>query len=581
MTPPALQLTGITKRFGPLVANDGISLRVAPGEVLALLGENGAGKSTLVNILFGHYVADAGSVEVFGRRLPPGDPRAALAAGVGMVHQHFTLADNLSVLDNILLGTEPLWQPFSRRKAARARVLETATQFGLVLRPEARVADLSVGERQRVEILKALYRGARILILDEPTAVLTPQEAEALFNTLAGMVAQGLAVIFISHKLDEVLRVSHRVAVLRAGRLVAERPAAGTAKAELAELMVGRRVDMPRRATSAAGAADAAAAQTAAGQAAGQAQVAQPPGAAAGPEPVLELRDVFVAGPGGRPLLQQLNLTVHAGELVAVAGVSGNGQVALAELLSGLRAATSGMVSLSGRVMPARPRDWVAARVARIPEDRHAEGVVGDLPVWENAVSERLHTLAFSRWGVVRRQAARRAAEALVQRFDVRLGGLDVPTRSLSGGNMQKLVLGRALAVGQSSAGDGAQDAGPVLIVASQPTWGLDVGAVAFVHRCLLEALAAGAAVLMISEDLDEIFALADRIAVMHQGHLGPARPAAEWSLGEIGLAMAGTTAGAGAGAHTGTGPGTGPGAATHAGTGAPAAGQAGAPHAA
>lgn len=585
MTAPALQLTGITKRFGTLVANDGISLRLAPGEVLALLGENGAGKSTLVNILFGHYVADAGSVEVFGRRLPPGDPRAALAAGVGMVHQHFTLADNLSVLDNILLGTEPLWQPFSRRKAARARVLETAMQFGLVLRPEARVADLSVGERQRVEILKALYRGARILILDEPTAVLTPQEAEALFATLAGMVAQGLAVIFISHKLDEVLRVSHRVAVLRAGRLVAERPAAGTAKAELAELMVGRRVDMPRRAALPAERAvgGAAAAQGAAGRAAAQAPAAQPPIDAATPQPVLELRDVLVAGPGSRPLLQQLDLTVHAGELVAVAGVSGNGQVALAELLSGLRAATSGTVRLSGRVMPARPRDWVAARVARIPEDRHAEGVVGDLPVWENAVSERLHTPAFSRWGVVRRQAARQAAEALVQRFDVRLGGLDVPARSLSGGNMQKLVLGRALAVGQAGAGDAAQDAGPVLIVASQPTWGLDVGAVAFVHQCLLEALAAGAAVLMISEDLDEIFALADRIAVMHQGHLGPARPAAEWSLGEIGLAMAGTVAGAGAGAgaDTGMGPGTGPGAATDAGTGVLPTGQAGAPHAA
>jgi general nucleoside transport system ATP-binding protein len=560
MTAPALQLTGITKRFGTLVANDDISLRLAPGEVLALLGENGAGKSTLVNILFGHYVADAGSVEVFGRRLPPGDPRAALAAGVGMVHQHFTLADNLSVLDNILLGTEPLWQPFSRRKAARERVLETATQFGLVVRPEARVAELSVGERQRVEILKALYRGARILILDEPTAVLTPQEAEALFATLAGLVAQGLGVIFISHKLDEVLRVSHRVAVLRAGRLVAERPAAGTAKAELAELMVGRRVDMPRRAAPTE-------AQAVAGTAAALAPAARPPAHAATAAPVLELRDVLVAGSGGRPLLQQLNLTVNAGELVAVAGVSGNGQVALAELLSGLRAATSGTVSLSGRVMPARPRDWVAARVARIPEDRHAEGVVGDLPVWENAVSERLHTPAFSRWGVVRRQAARRAAEALVQRFDVRLGGLDVPARSLSGGNMQKLVLGRALAVGQAGVGDDAQDAGPALIVASQPTWGLDVGAVAFVHQCLLEALAAGAAVLMISEDLDEIFALADRIAVMHQGHLGPARPAAEWSLGEIGLAMAGTVAGTGAG--------------TAAGTGAPAAGQAGAAHAA
>ncbi|MFM8767524.1 MAG: ATP-binding cassette domain-containing protein, partial [Rubrivivax sp.] len=223
--PPAvLRLTGITKRFGALVANDDISLTLGPGEVLALLGENGAGKSTLVSILFGHYVADAGSIEVFGQPLPPGQPKAALAAGIGMVHQHFTLADNLSVLDNVMLGTEPLWRPVSRRAEARSRLLKAAADFGLEVDPDARIGDLSVGERQRVEILNALYRGARILILDEPTAVLTPQESESLFSTLGQMVAQGLSVIFISHKLDEVLRVSHRVAVLRAGRLVAQMP---------------------------------------------------------------------------------------------------------------------------------------------------------------------------------------------------------------------------------------------------------------------------------------------------------------------------------------------------------------------
>src|SRR4051794_27806385 len=215
-----LRLAGITKRFGPLVANDAISLELAAGEVLALLGENGAGKSTLVSILFGHYTADEGSIEVFGQPLPPGQPRAALAAGIGMVHQHFTLADNLSVLDNVLMGTEPLWSPFSRRAAARTRLLEVAQRFGLPVQPDARIGALSVGERQRVEILKALYRGARILILDEPTAVLTPKESEALFATLAQMVAQGLSVIFISHKLGEVLRVSHRIAVLRGGKLV-------------------------------------------------------------------------------------------------------------------------------------------------------------------------------------------------------------------------------------------------------------------------------------------------------------------------------------------------------------------------
>ena len=510
---PVLRLQGITKRFGPVLANDAISLSLARGEVLALLGENGAGKSTLVSILFGHYVADEGSIWVQGRPLPPGQPRASLAAGIGMVHQHFTLADNLSVLDNVMLGTESLWQPFSRRAAARQRLLDEGRRFGLQVDPGARVADLSVGERQRVEILKALVRGARILILDEPTAVLTPQESESLFATLAQMVAQGLSIVFISHKLDEVLRVSHRVAVLRGGRLVATLPAAGASKAQLAEAMVGRSVAPARRRAAASGA----------GVAQGQRSAS----------PVLELRGGRVQGRGGPALLRDLDLAVQAGEIVAVAGVSGNGQAVLAELLCGERGLDAGSLHIAGAALKPQPRAFVRAGVARVPEDRHAVGVVGDLALWENAVLERYAEPRFARAGVLRRAKAQAFAEGVVRRFDVRGAegaGVQTATRRLSGGNMQKLILGRVL----------GHETPPVLIVANQPTWGLDIGAVAYVHQQLMDAAAAGSAVLVISEDLDEVFALADRIAVMHHGQLGPARPTAEWTLARIGLAMAG-----------------------------------------
>ena len=505
---PALRLSHISKRFGALKANDDISLDLMPGEVLALLGENGAGKSTLVSILFGHYVADSGRVEAFGRTLPAGRPRAALDAGIGLVHQHFTLAENLTVLDNVMLGTEPLWQPFSRRRAARRRLLETGERFGLTVRPEARVADLSVGERQRVEILKTLVRGARVLILDEPTAVLTPQESESLFATLGQLVSQGLGIVFISHKLDEVLRVSHRVAVLRGGRLVATLPARSASKSELAELMVGRHVEMPRREAR-----------------------------DAGPR-VFSLDRAVVRTADGRALLREVSLDLHAGIMTGIAGVSGNGQQALADVLCGLRALDAGTLQLQGRPLPPDPRRWTAAGVARIPEDRQSVGVVGDMAVWENAIAERLWSPSLSRAGWLRRGAARAHARRIVQRFDVRgteSAGLDTPARTLSGGNIQKLILGRALS------GDPARGAPLVLIVANQPTWGLDIGAVADVRGRLLESAARGAAVLLISDDHDELFELADGIAVMHQGTLTPVSPARDWTRSAIGLAMAGS----------------------------------------
>ena len=506
---PALVLRNISKRFGALVANDDISLAINRGEVLALLGENGAGKSTLMAILFGHYVADAGDIRVDGQPLPPGDPAAALAAGIGMVHQHFALADNLSVLDNVLLGTESLWRLFSRRASAREKLLAVAQRFGLPVEPDAPVGSLSVGERQRVEILKALYRGARILILDEPTAVLTPQESEALFATLAQMVAQGLAIIFISHKLGEVMRVSHRVAVLRAGKLVAQAATADTSQAQLAQWMVGHAIDEAVR---------------------------HPAGAPGDEVCVLDRVSCAPRGRSGHERLKDVTLRLRRGEIVTIAGVSGNGQAALADLLCGVQKAQSGTLTLQGVALRADPAWLVGRGAARIPEDRHAVGVIGDLPVWENAIAERLRSRAFSRWSWIRRGAARCHAEAVIAHFDVRSGGSQTPARALSGGNMQKLILGRALLAPPGAAHDWA----PCLIVANQPTWGLDIGAVAYVQQQLLAARDAGAAVLLISDDLDEVLAMGDRIAVMHDGELSTARPFDDWTRGSIGLAMAG-----------------------------------------
>ncbi len=506
VTAPVLRLQGITKRFGDLLANDDISLTLQAGEVLALLGENGAGKSTLMAILFGHYLADAGQVQVFGRPLPPGDTRAALAAGVGMVHQHFTLADNLSVLDNVMLGTESLASPVTRRAQAEARLRRVAQDAGLQVDARATVAALSVGERQRVEILKALYRGARVLVLDEPTAVLTPQESLSLFDTLRRLVAQGMAVIFISHKLDEVMAVSQRVQVLRGGKTVAEARTADTNKAELARWMVGqsvlglqREIRPPRT---------------------------PPPGSA----PRLAVRQL--AARGDQVHLQAVSFDIEAGEMLGIAGVSGNGQGLLAELLCCVASASAGTLLLDGRPLARQARAVAAQGVARVPEDRQAIGVVGDLAVWENLCAEALHTPTLSRWGWVRRGAALAYARQVIAAFDLRGAAPARPTRALSGGNMQKLILGRVL-----QRADGRT---PLLIVAHQPTWGLDIGAVNFVHGRLRAARDAGAAVLLISDDLDEIELLADRIAVICHGRLSPARPTEGWTREQLGLAMAG-----------------------------------------
>ena len=493
-----LRVRGITKRFGDLTANDDISLELRRGEVLGLLGENGAGKTTLMSILFGHYVADEGHIEVFGEPLLPGSPRAAIAAGIGMVHQHFTLADNLSVLDNIILGSEPMWRLRSNRRAAAHRLRELSERFGLDVNPDSLIGELAVGERQRVEILKALYRSARILVLDEPTAVLTPQEAESLFRTLAQMSAQGLSLIFISHKLDEVIAACGRVMVLRAGRVIGERPATETDATGLAEMIVGHQVAETRRATSTPG------------------------------KPVLELHDVSTATTG-RDALHDVSLTIRRREIVGVVGVSGNGQDSLARLASGDVAPARGRALLFGEdATRSNARRDMRGRVARIPDDRHALGIVSDMALWENAILDTANRRRFTPFGVLRRTGAVTFTEDLIKGFDIRCTGPAMPTALLSGGNMQKLILGRVFSIQ------------PRFIVANQPTRGLDIGAAAFVRERLHEACKSGAAVLVISEDLDETLSIADRIAVMYRGRLSRPMPVQNATARIIGLLMAG-----------------------------------------
>ncbi|MBD8553916.1 ABC transporter ATP-binding protein [Rhizobium sp. CFBP 8762] len=496
MNKPVLDIIRVSKRFGSTLANDDISLSLGKGEIVALLGENGAGKTTLMSILFGHYVPDTGRVLIDGQQLPPGKPRAAIRAGIGMVHQHFALAPNLTVLDNVTTGTESLWSPRSRRLEARTKLMAISQRFGLKVDPDARLGDLSVGEQQRVEILKALYNEARILVLDEPTAVLTQIESERLFTTLKDMAAQGLSLIFISHKLDEVMSAADRVVVLRGGRHVAERRTTETTKAELAELMVGRTVTRPVRAPSTPG------------------------------ERVLEAVGVSVRA-GGVDRLKSVDFHLCAGEVLGIIGVSGNGQATLAQLLSGTLAKSGGDIRLFGKeVNRLSVEDAVAAGIGRIPEDRNREGAIGEMTIWENAILERLGS--FASRGLVDRKAAIAFAQTIIDQFDVRGGTPTSRTRLLSGGNMQKLILGRNL-INR-----------PRILLAAQPARGLDEGAVAAVHERILDARRQGAAVLLISEDLDEVMALADRIQAIVGGRLSPPIGSEEASARRLGLMMAG-----------------------------------------
>jgi len=493
-----LQFSKICKNFGSVVANDNISLSLGEGEILSVLGENGAGKTTLMNILFGHYISDKGFIEVEGQRLTPGSTRASLDAGIGMVHQHFTLADNLTVLENIILGTEPLIRLWSQKKQAYKKLTALSKRFGLLINPDAKVADLTVGEKQRVEIIKALYRDASILILDEPTAVLTPQETTQLFKVLKEMVNAGLSIMFISHKLNEILEISDRIVVLRQGKLVGEVATENASKESLAEMMVGRKVTRPAYEKLKIGKA------------------------------VLELNNVCLNASERSTSLSNINLKIHEKEIIGLAGVAGNGQAGLASILQGLASPSSGEFKLFGEsLVKYDPCYLTESGVARIPEDRTNEGIIGEMELWENFLGEELRSKAKSGFIIDKKQAVSNA-EKLIQEYDIRCEGPFASTRLLSGGNIQKLILARSLSNN------------PRFIIANKPARGLDEGAISFVQQQIIDAKTQGAGVLLISEDLDEIFELSDRIAVIFDGKLQGPFDSNTVNINQVGLMMSG-----------------------------------------
>lgn len=499
---PAVEMRSITKRFPGVLANDDVTFCALPGEVHALLGENGAGKSTLMNILSGLYRPDSGVILVNGQPVELHSPRDAIRAGVGMVHQHFMLVPSQTVAENVILGLQDVGFVLQTDEIER-QVEAIGQKFGLPVDPRAKVWQLSVGEQQRVEIIKLLYRGAQILILDEPTAVLTPQEAEALFHTLREMTAAGKTIILISHKLDEVLSIADRITVLRNGKHVATVDNDGLTKPQLASLMVGREVLF---------------------------RVDKPPTQMG--EVRLTLDQVNALNDKGVPALRQLSLRVHSGEIVGIAGVAGNGQRELAEVICGLRPTQAGRIDISSRtVTNAPPIVMIESGIAYVPEDRSATGSAPNLSIAENLALKSYRKRDVSGRFFLSRRAMRRHAEALIRRFDIATPSPEIPARLLSGGNLQKLILAREI----------AQQ--PLVIVAAYPTRGLDVGATENVRRILVEERNQGAAILLISEDLDEIFALADRIAVLFEGSIIGEMDAADATLEKVGLMMAGVTA--------------------------------------
>ncbi len=496
---PAVQMRSIVKRFPGVLANDRVDLEVYRGEILALLGENGAGKSTLMNVLSGLYRPDEGEIFLHGRPVHFASPRDAIAAGIGMVHQHFMLVETLTVAENVVLGLRSAgFVPPMRRIEEEIQAL--SQRYGLPVDPESFIWQLSVGEQQRVEILKLLYRGAEVLILDEPTAVLTPQESEQLARTLHRMAAEGKAVIFITHKLDEVMEFADRVTVLRGGRVVATLPTAETTKEELARLMVGREVlfRLAKRTCE--------------------------PG-----EVALEVENLSARNDKGLPALRGVSFKICSGQILGIAGVAGNGQRELAEVITGLRPAVDGRVRVFGRDITNRsPREIIEAGVSHIPGDRVGVGLVPNLPVSDNLAMKAYREPPLAKGPVLDQGALRQFARRLIEAFHIATPSEETPARLLSGGNQQRVILAREITAGKG------------VLIAVHPTRGLDVGATEAVRRALLEEREKGAAILLISEDLDEILMLSDLVAVLYEGRIMGILPADEADVQEIGLMMAG-----------------------------------------
>jgi ABC-type uncharacterized transport system ATPase subunit len=496
---PLLELRGITKRFPGVVANDDVHFELARGEVHALLGENGAGKSTLMNILYGLYHPDEGEIQLNGKPVRIDSPRAAIDHGIGMVHQHFMLIPVMTVAENIVLATEPSRGPFLDLGAAEQRVQELSDRFGLAVRPDARVESISVGQQQRAEILKALYRGAEILILDEPTAVLTPQEARELFEVIESLKREGKSIVFITHKLNEVLEVADRITVLRRGKTIETVPREGASEEGLARLMVGREVLLQVDKTS-----------------------AEPR------EPLLVVEDLQVEDERGLEAVRGMTLEVRGGEIVGIAGVDGNGQSELVDAITGLRRPRAGKIVVAGQdVTFDGCRECLDAGIGHIPEDRHLRGLVLDFTLAENLALHDYRKAPGSRFGWLYPRRLIDRARTILQEFDVRGGGPHTHAAALSGGNQQKVVVAREVS------------RNPAVLIAAQPTRGLDVGAIEFVHRRLVEERDEGRAILLVSFELDEILSLSDRILVVYEGRI-VGEYTSDVSEEELGIAMTG-----------------------------------------